>query len=567
MAIVALSLLELALLTRSGCDPLRFGAGMGGEPRQPGDVALAILASLPDMSVLAFDVDLRYVFAVGEALAAHGYSAESMTGSTLAEVVPRSVAERLSPAYEAALRGERTRFELTTEAPERVYDVEIGPLERAGVVVGGIAVSRDVTQRKRTERALVRSERAYRDLAEQASDVVSRTNREAVYTYVSPSCERIYGRSPAELVGRSVFDFLHAEDVTTYERIRAALEAGGQEEVAERRFRRPDGSWVWVESRFRAIRDDDGEFAGVQTSARDITDRKLAEQAQRVADAQFRTAFDDALVGLALVAPDGTWLPVNDALCSIVGYSREELTSMTFQDITHPDDLDADLSLLEEVLAGDRVGYQMEKRYLRPVGGTVWALLSVSLVRADDGNPLHFISQVQDISERTRLEDELRRLATRDDLTGLYNRRHFEHALEQQLRRVRRYEEPASVLFIDLDGFKHINDSLGHHAGDELIRQVGAILRARLRDSDVLARLGGDEFAVLLPLTTLVGADSLVASLEAELERRPVTVGEAEVRAQASIGVAALEGDLDVDGALRLADEAMYRVKHARRDM
>jgi diguanylate cyclase (GGDEF)-like protein/PAS domain S-box-containing protein len=283
-----------------------------------------------------------------------------------------------------------------------------------------------------------------------------------------------------------------------------------------------------------------------------------------MADEQFRTAFDDALVGIALVAPDGSWLRVNEALCDIVGYTREQLYGMTFQDITHPEDLDADLAQLEETLAGKRAGYQMEKRYLRPGGAVVWALLSVSLVRDAAGAPLHFISQVQDISERKRLEAELSRLATRDDLTGLYNRRFFEREVKQALRLLRRHGGQASVLFVDLDRFKEVNDTLGHQAGDDLLKHVALILTGRLRESDIIARLGGDEFAVLLPMTGADGAAAIVRALEQEFIERPALLEGRAVTARASIGVAELDAELDVDGVLRRADQAMYAVKRSR---
>jgi diguanylate cyclase (GGDEF)-like protein/PAS domain S-box-containing protein len=307
-----------------------------------------------------------------------------------------------------------------------------------------------------------------------------------------------------------------------------------------------------------------GEVVGGLATSRDITERKAEQAAGAVADAQFRTAFDDAAIGMALVAPDGAWLRVNAALCAIVGYTPEELQRRTFQDITHPEDLDADMLLLEQVLAGERSTYQLEKRYFRGDGSIVWALLSVSLVRDGDGAPLHFVSQVQDISERKRLETELHRLATLDDLTGLFNRREFERELARHLALTRRHHADAAVLMLDLDGLKTVNDTLGHQAGDVLLRHVADVLRTRLRASDVIARLGGDEFAVLLTQTGAEEAAGIRDELHEELRARPALVDDRAIVVTASIGLAVLDASLDAEGVLEVADRAMYRSKRAR---
>jgi diguanylate cyclase (GGDEF)-like protein/PAS domain S-box-containing protein len=301
----------------------------------------------------------------------------------------------------------------------------------------------------------------------------------------------------------------------------------------------------------------------LQAAARDISGRVASADLRRIADEQFRSAFEDAPIGMALADLDGGCLHVNPALCAILGSSAEELAGRAFHDLTHPDDVDADVELFGRLLGGRIPSYQLEKRYLRGDGATIWAQLSVSLARDEHGNARNLLAQVQDITDRKRLDGELERLATRDDLTGLHNRRFFERALDEQLRRVERYRERAAVLVLDLDDFKSVNDTLGHHAGDQLLKHVGNVVSERLRSSDVLARLGGDEFAVLLPHADYESAAGVAAALQGEFARQPARIDGHDIVAISSIGVAVLAADDSAEDALRRADRAMYRAKRA----
>lgn len=289
-----------------------------------------------------------------------------------------------------------------------------------------------------------------------------------------------------------------------------------------------------------------------------------ADPASREAEQRFRLAFEQAAIGMALVAPDGRFLRVNRALCELVGYPSETLLTKTFQEITHPEDLDLDLELVRQMLAGERRAYSMEKRYFHADGHTVWVLLSVSLVRGDDDEPRYFISQIQDVSERKQLEERLTFLADHDEMTGLPNRRRLGEELERAVAFARRYQHPGALLILDLDNFKRVNDTLGHHVGDSLVREVAGRLRGRLRATDLLARIGGDEFAVLLSQVNAAQAERVAGDLVAAVARECHLVDGAAVETSASLGVAVYEGDWEIDpeGLLMHADQAMYAAKN-----
>ncbi len=529
--------------------------------RRSGELARSVLAALPRTGIVVFDHDLRYVLCAGEALGDHGLDAAALEGRTLPDVVPAHRLPDLLPHHHAALEGGHPRFVL--ESRGRCYEVDGAPISAGGRIIGGLLAARDVTEQRLSQRALAAREREFRRLAESASDVISRADLDGVYRYVSPAAERVYGRAPAELVGRRVRDVVHPDDVAACAALRAALEGGADQHVGEVRVAHAKGGWVWVEVRSTALRNAAGELEGVQAAARDITDRKTAEAARRVADQQFKTAFDDAPIGMALVALTGRLLRVNDALCSLLGRSTHELLGSTSAALTHPADLDADRQLRQDVLAGRRSSYRTEKRYLRPNGSVVWAELSVSLVRDEAGAPVHLVAQVHDITERHRLERELHRLATHDELTGLHNRRHFERELALRLAGA---AGPGSVLvLLDLDGFKAVNDRFGHHGGDLVLRHVATVLRQAVGPNDEVARFGGDEFALLLTHTGGQDLDTVTRELGARLAASPLGLEGEVVPVRASVGATHLDHVRSEEATLRAADAKLYAVKRARR--
>ena len=403
-----------------------------------------------------------------------------------------------------------------------------------------------------------------RSVVEHSSENVTIVDLDGTLRYANPAFERMLGYDTEEVVGKmNVLEYVHPDDLPhVLEETEKAVSARGvATNKAEYRFRHKDGSWQWVESAGTYLLDDP-HVKGVVVQTRDITERKRTEEALREAEERFRRSFDDAAIGMALVAPDGQFLLTNRSLCEILGYPEEELLEKTFQDITYPDDLDADLDQVRRMLVGKIRTYQMEKRYVHKDGQVVWVLLSVSMVRDEEGEPLYFVSQIQDISERKALEERLEHRAFHDALTDLPNRQLFMDRLGQALRRTMRRHKRVAVLFMDIDKFKGINDSLGHEVGDLLLKVVARRLGHCLRPEDTLARFGGDEFVVLIEAVDDSEQAVEVAERITEEFRKPFNIEGRDLYVTASIGISLGNARThDSDGLLREADTAMYRAK------
>jgi diguanylate cyclase (GGDEF)-like protein/PAS domain S-box-containing protein len=325
------------------------------------------------------------------------------------------------------------------------------------------------------------------------------------------------------------------------------------------------GDLRWLRISTRRLSDEGPPYT-VVVSFVDITDQREADAQLAEAQRRFELGFDHAPIGVCLVSLDGMLMRVNRALCEMFGYSEEELIGSSFQELDESDTLDEDLERFARMLRGETGSYEMEKSYAHRDGSRVWASVSVSLVRGDDDKPLYFIAQILDVTERRRLERQLRHQAEHDMLTGLANRRAFNAELARQLARERRYGGECALLLVDLDGFKEVNDTLGHAVGDLVLEAVANVLRERTRDTDLAARLGGDEFAVLLPSTSRQGAEVLAIDLVQAIRELDVEPGAAVTASVGLVSSAELPGERDEESLLLAADDAMYAAKRGGRD-
>ncbi|MES2606165.1 MAG: EAL domain-containing protein [Pseudomonadota bacterium] len=297
-----------------------------------------------------------------------------------------------------------------------------------------------------------------------------------------------------------------------------------------------------------------GDFCGYCGVARDVTREKRMED--------LASTFELAAIGISHVGRGGRFIHVNSKMCEMLGYSREELLELTAKQISHPDDINVTDAIRDQMLSGAIDHFKVEKRYLRKDGSTIWVALTAATKRGSGGEPLHDVSVVEDITARKEAEVRVQYLATHDEMTGLPNRTLFSQLLKNAVEFGVRYERNFAVLFIDLDRFKQINDSLGHEAGDILLKEMARRFRACLRSSDIVARLGGDEFVVLVQEVSSDNQVTVIARNLLSAAMKPVEIMEQECRVTASIGIAMCPRDGSDDlTIMKSADIAMYLAK------
>jgi diguanylate cyclase (GGDEF)-like protein/PAS domain S-box-containing protein len=417
----------------------------------------------------------------------------------------------------------------------------------------------DVTERRRAEEKLQLQAR----LLDAVGEAVIALDVEGRVLYWNRMAEEMYGWSSEEAMGRNLREMVVPEDCRERAEEISRQVTEGRSWSGEFMVRRKDDTSFPVVATNTPVYDETGNLTGVIGVLRDVTARKEAEEALEESEQRFGSAFRDASIGMALVGTDGRFMQVNRSLCRIVGYSEEELLEKTFQEITHPDDLRADVEQVRRMLAGEIETYQMEKRYLHKDGNVVWVLLSVSLVHDEEGEPLYFISQIQDVTERKLAEERLYHQAHHDLLTDLPNRQLFLDRLGQALERTRRRSgSKVAVLFMDLDNFKIVNDSLGHRAGDQILVTVAERLKRCLRPEDTLARFGGDEFTVFIESVESPADATTVAERIMQGLREPVVLNGREFFVGTSIGIAVGTAPQKYpEDLLRDADTAMYQAK------
>ena len=406
--------------------------------------------------------------------------------------------------------------------------------------------------------------------------MVYRMRRDPCWTveFVSAGCLSLTGYAPHELVFNQVVSFeeiTHAED---RQRVRCAIDTAvalGQRYNVEYRIVRKDGSVCWVvergsvssQQRATALPVSSGRPSTIEGFILDISERKQAEHALREAERRYRSIFENAIEGIFQSTPDNHYLTVNPSLARIYGYASPADLMANLRNISGQLYVDP-ARRCEFIRLMETDGYvtDFQSEVYRRDRSVIWISENARAVRDAAGKVLFFEGTVEDITKRKRHEAEIQYQASHDPLTGLYNRTALYAGIAQAIQAVQGNGGQVAVVFLDLDQFKYINDSLGHQVGDHYLRTVANRLRSCVRDSDMLARQGGDEFVLVLgnqhsPSDITHTVDRILGIVS-----RPWMINGLELQVTCSIGISLYPTDaLDADSMLRHADTAMFKAK------
>ena len=517
------------------------------------------LFEMNPLPMWVYDYETLRFTAVNEAAVRHyGYSRAEFARMTIADIRPQ---EEL-PAMQAALASLKARRGPSQFRHRKkdgsIIDVEITSFEflsagrRARLVI-----AQDITERKLAEEVLRESEERYRELFENAHDMVFTHDLRGMVTSMNLACERITGYSREEVLGTHINDVVVAEHVERgVDAMAKKLSGEAAATFYEVDILSKDGRRIPLELSTRLIYRD-GKPVGVQGIARDIAERKANE-------ARYRVLFERNLAGVYRTTTDGRILDCNEACARIFGFSspaefREAQATDFYFDDTERDRV---VQMLRD--QGSLSNHELRLR--RRDGQPVWVLENVTLLDDSLGRGI-MEGTIIDITDRKLAQEQMEYQAYHDSLTGLPNRLLFRDRITVALAHARRAGRVAAVMFLDLDQFKLVNDTLGHTVGDRLLQAIAARLVNCVRAEDTVARMGGDEFTVLLADLADRRSASAVAQKVLEAVRHPVQVDNHELYVTTSIGIAIFpdDGD-DAETLLKNADRAMYRAKDHGRD-
>jgi diguanylate cyclase (GGDEF)-like protein/PAS domain S-box-containing protein len=406
----------------------------------------------------------------------------------------------------------------------------------------------------------------YRSVVESTSDSIYVVDKECRYLFMNNHHLARLGLSSEQIIGKTYREFHSPEqDKVFAEAVNKVFSAG--KSIRQEHSSQRDGRYF--HRTFSPVKDrsPNGEITCVVIISTDITERKLAEDAIRESEQRYRTIIENIEDGYHELDFSGNIVFFNDSLLRMLGYSRSEFTGMNYGNVTDKETARLVLQVCDEVYRTGKPSSGIEIEVRKKDGTMKVVEISVSLILDARGKEVGFRALVRDVTERKKSEETIRRLAYHDALTGLPNRLLFTDRLNMAITRAKRNKQYLAVMILDLDYFKNINDTLGHHMGDRLLQAVGSRLTDLLRKGDTIARMGGDEFLILLPEISSVGVTKTIAQKIVEAFQSPFVIDDRKLHITTSVGIAIYPDVSDnVETLIKNADIAMYHAKGSGRN-
>ena len=538
---------------------------------------------LENMQEGYFEVDLvgRYTFFNDALIRTHGYTKEELMGMNYRKYLDKETAKKafrfFNKVYQTGNPLKEVDWQIITKNGSRRHiELSVSLMkDSSGNPKGFKGVMRDITERKKFENALLRSEKYFKEITDNSSDIIIITDKNGNIKYCSRSVERFTGYKPEEIIGKSALSFIHPDEV------KRAAHDYGKAILAEEsalipnvfRIVHKNGSEVYLDGLGKNLLNNP-DIAGFVMNVRDITERKIIEEQLHREQQLFRVLAEQSSDIIVLIDREGLITYENPAVEKNLGFKVEERVGKSILDHLHPDDFkpvtDAFYTLFRDAKAPAR---KSDVRLCHKDGS--WHTFEVIGSNLSHDNIVDaIIVNMRDITHRKNAEEALRKseyryrkLSMIDDLTQLYNSRHFYVQLKKETERSNRYEQPLTLMLLDIDKFKDFNDTYGHLEGDHVLSKLGQAVKRCLREIDTAYRYGGEEFTIILPMTTSEEGIITAKRIQAELKKEVFSpLPDQEICITMSIGLTQYIQNEDIKIFIHRADQLMYKGKKNGRD-
>jgi diguanylate cyclase (GGDEF)-like protein/PAS domain S-box-containing protein len=447
----------------------------------------------------------------------------------------------------------------------KIYnETSVSPIKgKDGNIIGFRGISRDVTERRKMEEAIRRSEEKYRNILETMQESYFEVDLAGNLTYVNPAMYEGLGFTKEALIGKHYRLFTDEANVKKlYEIYNKIYKTGEPVRTVDFEFIKKDKTTLFAETSASLIRDESGKPIGFRGVSRDITERRKMEEAIQQSEEKYRSIVDEVDEWYFEIDLEGDVVFINDAVVRSVGYPKEMIIGLNYKSFITKDQPNDIIKVFLDVYDTGEFIKNFPYEFVHPNGTVTFFELSIFPKKDQDNKIMGFRGVGHDVTEHKRSEEKLNYIATHDLLTGLPNRMLLMDRLKMATAQAKRTDQKLALMMLDLDNFKAVNDSLGHMVGDELLKEIALRLSGRLRQNDTISRLGGDEFIILLPAIDHTEDAVEVAKIVLESFEQPFVCKEHVISCTISIGIAIYPDDAkDTEVLMKNADAAMYYVK------